>query len=38
MAVQGLSVAGGSQPHNNMMPYLTVTFIIAMQGVFPPRS
>jgi len=28
---------GGGLPHNNMMPYLTVTFIIAMQGVFPPR-
>ena len=30
--------AGGSQPHNNLQPYLTVTFIIALQGVFPPRS
>ncbi len=33
-----VSIAGGSLPHNNMMPFLTVTFIIAMQGVFPPRS
>lgn len=33
-----ITIAGGSLPHNNMMPYLTVTFIIAMQGVFPPRS
>jgi microcystin-dependent protein len=32
-----LSVAGNSQPHNNMMPLLTLLFIIAMQGVFPPR-
>jgi microcystin-dependent protein len=32
------SIAGGSLPHNNMMPYLTVTFMIAMQGVFPPRT
>ena len=32
------SIAGGSQPHNNMMPYLCLTFIIALQGVFPPRS
>ena len=32
------SVSGGSLPHNNLMPYLTVTFIIALQGVFPPRS
>ena len=31
-------VAGGGQPHNNMQPYLTLTFIIALQGVFPPRS
>ena len=33
-----LSVAGGSQPHNNMMPFLTLNFCIALQGVFPPRS
>jgi microcystin-dependent protein len=29
--------AGGGQPHNNLMPYLTLNFCIAMQGVFPPR-
>ena len=29
---------GGSQPHNNMPPYLTLTFIIALQGIFPTRS
>jgi microcystin-dependent protein len=33
-----ISVAGGSQPHNNMMPYLTLNFCIALQGVFPPRT
>jgi microcystin-dependent protein len=33
-----LSIAGGNLPHNNMMPYLGLTFIIALQGVFPPRS
>src|ERR1041385_6394360 len=38
MAPQMISVAGGSLPHNNMMPYLALTFIIAMQGVFPPRG
>ena len=32
------SVAGSSFPHNNMMPYLTANFCIAMQGVFPPRG
>jgi microcystin-dependent protein len=30
--------AGGSQPHNNLQPYLTFNFCIALQGVFPPRS
>jgi microcystin-dependent protein len=33
-----LSPAGGDQPHNNMQPYLTLSFCIALQGVFPPRS
>lgn len=28
---------GGNQPHNNMPPYLTISFIIALQGVFPSR-
>jgi microcystin-dependent protein len=32
------SVTGGNLPHNNMIPYLCLTFIIALQGVFPPRS
>lgn len=34
----GTSIAGGSQPHNNMMPYLTLNFCIALQGIFPARS
>ena len=38
MNFQAVSIAGGSQPHNNMMPYLTLNFCIAMQGVFPPRG
>ena len=37
MALTALAVAGSSFPHNNLAPYLVVTFIIAMQGVFPPR-
>src|SRR5215213_9041261 len=37
MNPQTLSVAGGSLPHNNMQPYLVLNFIIALQGVFPPR-
>ncbi|HEV7768226.1 MAG TPA: tail fiber protein [Thermoanaerobaculia bacterium] len=36
-APQALAPAGGSLPHNNMMPYLTLNFCIALQGVFPPR-
>jgi microcystin-dependent protein len=32
-----LTPAGGDQPHNNMMPYLTLNFCIALQGVFPQR-
>ncbi len=38
MSLQSLATSGGSQPHNNMPPYLTLNFIIAMQGIFPPRS
>lgn len=33
-----VAVAGSSLPHNNMMPYLTLNFCIALQGVYPPRS
>ena len=37
LAHDALPVAGGDQPHNNLMPYLTLSFCIALQGVFPPR-
>jgi microcystin-dependent protein len=30
--------AGPSQPHNNLQPYLVVSFIIALTGIFPSRS
>jgi microcystin-dependent protein len=33
-----LAPAGGDQPHNNMQPYLTLYFNIALQGVYPPRT
>jgi microcystin-dependent protein len=33
-----LTPAGGAQPHNNLMPYLTLNFCIALQGVYPPRT
>jgi len=38
MSPVALSIAGGDQPHNNMMPYLTLNFCIALQGVYPPRT
>jgi microcystin-dependent protein len=37
MSPSALAPAGGYQPHNNMMPYLTFYFNIALQGIFPPR-
>jgi microcystin-dependent protein len=38
MSDQSLAPAGGDQPHNNLQPYLTFYFCIALQGVFPPRG
>ena len=38
LAPQALSPTGGDQPHNNMQPYLTFYFNIALQGVFPART
>jgi len=37
MSSQALALAGSGLPHNNMMPYLGLTFIIALQGIYPPR-
>ncbi|HST28881.1 MAG TPA: tail fiber protein [Rudaea sp.] len=38
MSPNTLAPAGGTQPHNNMQPYLTFYFCIALQGVYPPRT
>lgn len=38
MAAAALPPAGGDQPHNNLQPYLTLNFCIALQGVYPPRT
>ena len=38
MSPSTLAPAGGDQSHNNLMPYLTFYFNIALQGVFPPRT
>ena len=35
MAATSISSVGGSQPHNNMQPYLCVSFIISLYGIFP---
>jgi microcystin-dependent protein len=37
LAFQALAPAGGGLPHNNMQPYLTLNFCIALQGIFPQR-
>src|SRR5258707_6544055 len=37
MSDNTIAPAGGDQPHNNLMPYLTLNFCIALQGVYPPR-
>jgi microcystin-dependent protein len=38
MSSAAMQLAGGNLPHNNLQPYLTLNFIIALQGIFPPRS
>jgi len=38
MAAEALPPTGGSAPHNNLQPYQTLSFCIALQGVFPPRT
>lgn len=38
MAPEALSLAGGSQPHENLQPYLVVNFSIALQGIYPARN
>ncbi|SHM89454.1 phage tail protein [Mucilaginibacter sp. OK098] len=38
LAPEAIGLTGNSLPHNNMPPFLAVTFIIAMEGVFPSRN
>jgi len=35
--INSLNITGGGLPHNNMQPYLTLNFCIALQGIFPQR-
>jgi microcystin-dependent protein len=38
LAPQSVGLAGGSQPHNNLQPYLVLNFQIALVGIFPSRN
>lgn len=38
MSTQMVGIGGGSQPHENMVPFLAVTFIIALFGIFPTQG
>ena len=38
MAATSVGGTGGSQPHENMMPFLCITFIIALEGIFPQMN
>lgn len=38
LAPQTIGSTGGSQPHSNQQPYLTLNFIVALQGVFPSQN
>jgi microcystin-dependent protein len=38
MSAHAIAPAGGNQPHNNLQPYLTLNFCIALTGIFPARS
>jgi len=38
MLAESVTNVGGSQPHNNLQPYLVINFIVALQGIFPSRN
>jgi microcystin-dependent protein len=38
LSPSSVTSAGGGRPHNNMMPYLVLNFVIALQGIFPSRN
>jgi microcystin-dependent protein len=38
MNAQAVGPAGGSQPHENMQPFLCINFIISLFGVFPSQT
>jgi microcystin-dependent protein len=38
LSPRAVSSSGGSVPHNNRQPYVAITYIIALEGVYPPQS
>jgi microcystin-dependent protein len=38
MNANAVGTTGGSQPHDNMPPYIVLTFYIALEGLFPSRN
>ena len=38
MNAAAIGIAGGSQPHENMLPFLCISFIIALEGIFPSQN
>ena len=38
LASSAVTFVGGSQPHNNMMPFLSINFIISLFGIFPSET
>lgn len=38
MSASAITTAGGSQPHDNMMPFLALNFIISLEGIFPSQN
>lgn len=38
LAADTIGQAGGSQPHNNLQPFTVINYVIALQGIFPPRN
>lgn len=38
MAPQAIAPVGGSQPHDNMLPFLVISFIISLFGIFPSQN
>ncbi|HEX7166940.1 MAG TPA: hypothetical protein VF230_08155, partial [Acidimicrobiales bacterium] len=38
MSAQSVAPTGGSQPHENMQPFLCINFIISLFGIFPQNN